>query len=70
MRNYTERPEGIKTGSARLVGVKADSIIAGVSELLSNEDVYLQMSKAQNPYGHGHSAERIVTAILKFNLQI
>ena len=70
MRNYTERPEGIKTGSARLVGVKADSIIAGVSELLSNEDVYLQMSKAQNPYGHGHSAERIVTAILKFDLQI
>ena len=64
MRDVTERPEGIKTGCAKLVGARADSIIEGVSELLDNDEVYAQMAKAQNPYGHGHSAERIVNAMI------
>lgn len=65
MRDVTERPEGVKTGCARLVGVKKQSIVDGVSLLLDCEDEYIKMTSAQNPYGHGHSAERIVDAILR-----
>ena len=65
MRDVTERPEGEKTGCARLVGTKKQSIVDGVSLLLDCEDEYIKMTSAQNPYGHGHSAERIVDAILR-----
>jgi UDP-N-acetylglucosamine 2-epimerase len=65
MRDVTERPEGVKTGCARLVGTKKQSIVDGVSLLLDCEDEYIKMTSAQNPYGHGHSAERIVDAILR-----
>ena len=65
MRDVTERPEGVKTGCAMLVGARADSIIEGVSNLLDDNDLYAQMAKAQNPYGHGHSSERIVDAMIK-----
>ena len=65
MRDVTERPEGVKTGCARLVGARADCIIEGVSELLDDPVQYQKMAKAQNPYGHGHSSERIVDAILR-----
>lgn len=65
MRDVTERPEGVKTGCARLVGAKKQSIVDGVSLLLDCEDEYIKMTSAQNPYGHGHSAERIVDAILR-----
>ena len=65
MRDVTERPEGVKTGCARLVGARADCIIEGVSELLDDPALYQKMAKAQNPYGHGHSSERIVDALLR-----
>lgn len=65
LRNVTERPEGIKTGCAKLVGTKADSIIENVSNLLDDKELYNQMAVAQNPYGHGHSSERIVDAIIR-----
>lgn len=65
MRDVTERPEGVKTGCARLVGTKKQSVVDGVSLLLDCEDEYIKMTSAQNPYGHGHSAERIVDAILR-----
>lgn len=65
MRDITERPEGLKTGCACLVGARSTSIIEGVSNLLENSELYSQMASAKNPYGHGHSAERIVEAIIK-----
>ena len=65
MRDVTERPEGVKTGCARLVGVKKQSIVDGVSLLLDCEDDYIKITSAKNQYGHGHSAERIVDAILR-----
>lgn len=67
MRDVTERPEGIKTGCAKLVGARADSIIEEVSKLLDDEAAYEKMARAQNPYGHGHSAKRIINAILNLN---
>ena len=65
MRDVTERPEGIKTGCARLIGTNANDIYNGVSKLLDDSIQYAEMSKAQNPYGHGHSAERICDAVMR-----
>lgn len=65
MREVTERPEGIKTGCARLLGTKSEDIYNGVSLLLNDPAEYAKMSQAQNPYGHGHSAERICDAVMR-----
>lgn len=58
-RDTTERPEGVTAGTARLVGVNKEDIIRHCNDLLTNDDSYNLMSKAQNPYGDGTSAERI-----------
>lgn len=63
MRETTERPEGIAAGTVRLVGTEADSIVRGVDRLLTDPDDYRTMASAQNPYGDGHAAERIVSLI-------
>lgn len=60
MRDTTERPEAVTAGTVKLVGTDYDAIVNNVSELLDNQQAYLQMSKAVNPYGDGHACERIV----------
>jgi UDP-N-acetylglucosamine 2-epimerase (non-hydrolysing) len=65
MRNTTERPEGIETGSAKLVGADTEAIVREASELLTNQASYDKMSKAASPYGDGQGAKRIVDAIEK-----
>lgn len=62
MRDTTERPEGVDAGTVRLVGPIADAIVAGVSELLTDEVAYQAMAEATNPYGDGAAAGRIVEA--------
>jgi len=64
MRDTTERPEGIAAGVSKLVGSDKEKICAVVSELLDNASAYESMAVPQNPYGDGHAAERIVTALL------
>lgn len=64
MRDVTERPEGIEVGAARLVGRSVESIVAGASALLKEETLYRQMTSANNPYGDGKAAVRIVDKIL------
>ena len=59
MRNTTERPEGIEAGTLRLVGTDEDTIYNSFKMLLENEEEYMKMSKACNPYGDGHACERI-----------
>jgi UDP-N-acetylglucosamine 2-epimerase (non-hydrolysing) len=59
MREVTERPEGIQAGVARLVGVNQASIAAGLIELMSNPNIRLAMTTAQNPYGDGKASQRI-----------
>jgi UDP-N-acetylglucosamine 2-epimerase (non-hydrolysing) len=66
MRDTTERPEGVVAGTAKLVGADATAIIAETSHLLSDDEVYRQMSEAVNPYGDGHAAHRILAAIEQF----
>lgn len=65
MRTETERPEGIEAGTARLVGPNKDKIIEETENLLYNQNEYLSMAKAINPYGDGKAAMRIVDIILK-----
>jgi UDP-N-acetylglucosamine 2-epimerase (non-hydrolysing) len=60
MRENTERPEAIESGTARLVGTNTQSIIQNVSELLHNPIAYRQMASKDNPYGDGRASERII----------
>jgi UDP-N-acetylglucosamine 2-epimerase (non-hydrolysing) len=64
MREVTERPEGVQAGTVKLVGTDTDTILRETQNLLDNQQVYLKMAKAANPYGDGHAAERIVQALL------
>jgi len=66
MRKVTERPEGIRAGTAKLVGTDSNSIFYETLNLLVNTDEYRKMVKAVNPYGDGHASERIRDALLHF----
>lgn len=59
MRDTTERPEGIKAGTLKLVGTDENVIYREFLRLLTDHDEYMAMSKASNPYGDGHACERI-----------
>lgn len=59
MRDTTERPEGVKAGTLRLVGTDEQPIYNAVMELLNNPATYAAMSHAVNPYGDGRASQRI-----------
>jgi UDP-N-acetylglucosamine 2-epimerase (non-hydrolysing) len=63
MRDTTERPEGVAAGTALLTGPSAVNIIGHATRLLTDERAYDVMASAQNPYGDGHAADRIVERI-------
>ena len=63
MRNTTERPEALKSGTVHLVGTNHDLIVDEVSTLLDDPVAYDRMSKAVNPYGDGNACNRIVRAL-------
>ena len=60
MRDTTERPEALASGTVHLVGTDYDKIMNEVSTLLVNAIAYEKMSKAVNPYGDGKACDRIV----------
>ena len=64
MRDTTERPEGVKAGTLRLVGTGEEDIYQACMELLNDREQYLRMSHAISPYGDGHASEKIVQVIL------
>ena len=64
MRDTTERPEALSSGTVHLVGTDYNKIMTEVSSLLDDMDIYEKMSKAVNPYGDGKACERIVKAII------
>ena len=66
LRDTTERPEGIKAGTLKLVGTDEDVIYEETKKLLLDKKEYEKMSKASNPYGDGHASERIVDAIIEY----
>lgn len=64
MRDVTERPEGVKAGVSKLVGPHSQAIVQHTARLLDNENAYAEMAHAENPYGDGKAAKRIVNALL------
>ena len=63
MRDTTERPEGLKAGTLKLVGTDEEVIYSSFKELLENEDVYKSMANASNPYGDGFACKRIADVL-------
>lgn len=63
MRETTERPEGVDAGTLKLVGTETENIVREARRLLDDPVAYAAMAKAANPYGDGHTAERIITAL-------
>jgi UDP-N-acetylglucosamine 2-epimerase (non-hydrolysing) len=53
MRDTTERPEAVESGTVKLVGTNKNEIVKMVNRLLTDSNFYIQMSKAHNPYGDG-----------------
>ncbi len=63
MRDTTERPEGIKAGTLKLVGTDEEVIYREFKTLLENKDEYNKMSHASNPYGDGFASKRIADVL-------
>lgn len=59
MRDTTERPEALESGTVHLVGTDYDRIVSEVTTLLESSAAYQKMSHAVNPYGDGHACIRI-----------
>lgn len=64
MRDTTERPEALESGTVHLVGTDYDKIVTEVSSLLNDEVAYKKMSQAVNPYGDGKACVRIVESLM------
>ena len=62
MRDTTERPEAVETGTVKLVGTDANLIVQEATKLLTDPTAHAAMAEAQNPYGDGKAAMRIAEA--------
>lgn len=67
LRNTTERPEGVKAKTLKLIGTDEEEVYQKTKELLINKKMYEDMSKASNPYGDGTAAKKIVNIIKKIS---
>jgi UDP-N-acetylglucosamine 2-epimerase (non-hydrolysing) len=63
LRSLTERMEAVDAGSALLVGTQPANVLAAARRLLDNDLEYQAMVRVQNPFGDGHAAARVVSAI-------
>jgi UDP-N-acetylglucosamine 2-epimerase (non-hydrolysing) len=63
MRDVTERPEAVASGTVRLVGADPRRIVAGVAELFDDADSHRAFARKINPYGDGQASRRIVAAL-------
>mgnify|MGYP001247939870 FL=1 len=68
MRDRTERQEAVKAGTVKLVGTKKKDIVRAVSELLTNNEKYTNMSRIHNPYGNGEASQNICQVLEKIKL--
>ncbi len=64
LREMTERPEGIKAGTAKLTGLNSENIYNDAVELIENSEHYNKMAQIIYPYGQVGAAEKIVDALL------
>lgn len=65
MRDKTERPEGIFSGTAKLTGNKKENIVNGVTALIEDKEIHSAMARAHNPYGDGKATDRILDYLKK-----
>lgn len=65
MRDTTERPEGIKAGTLKLVGTNEETIYKEFKRLITDQDTYNVMSHASNPYGDGFACSRIADILVR-----
>ncbi|EKO3878698.1 UDP-N-acetylglucosamine 2-epimerase (non-hydrolyzing) [Vibrio metschnikovii] len=65
MRDTTERPEAMASGTVKLVGTDIDKIVSGLTVLLNDINAYKEMSFAHNPYGDGNSCNKILEILAK-----
>lgn len=63
LRDTTERPEGVKAGTLKLVGTQVDDVRKAMIDLLEDSKAYDAMANAKNPYGDGKASDRIMDAI-------
>lgn len=63
LRDNTERPEGVEAGTLKLIGTEPEHVKDAMTTLLSNDFEYHKMAGAQNPYGDGDAAKRILASI-------
>jgi UDP-N-acetylglucosamine 2-epimerase (non-hydrolysing) len=66
MREKTERPDAVESGTVKLVGLDEQVIFNETDRLLSDRSAYEAMSRSVNPYGDGQASERIVGALLHY----
>lgn len=66
LRETTERPEGVEAGTALLVGTDTAQIVREVTRLVNDKEAYDRMASAVSPYGDGHAAARVVSALTAF----
>ncbi|MFG0464953.1 non-hydrolyzing UDP-N-acetylglucosamine 2-epimerase, partial [Pseudomonas putida] len=63
MRDSTERPEAVAAGTVKLVGTDISAIVNGLRTLLTDNNVYSDMSQTHNPYGDGKACSRIIDTL-------
>jgi len=66
LRDKTERPEGLATGSMELVGTDPQRIVEAVMRLRHNRSHRNAMSRPCLPFGDGNAASRIARYCLMF----
>jgi len=66
LREFTERPEGIEIGIAKLVGTDINKILSEVGKIIKDGQMSNAIKTAKNPYGDGNAAKRIVNVIKNF----
>ena len=65
LRGATERPEGVATGNAMLVGSDAAAIIAAARRVLADGALRAAMAVPALPYGNGGAARAINSLLLR-----
>jgi len=66
LRENTERPEGVKAGTLKVVGTEEEEVYKNIETLLDNQTVYNKMAKSKNPYGDGSASKRILDYIKEY----
>jgi UDP-N-acetylglucosamine 2-epimerase (non-hydrolysing) len=66
LRTETERPEVVEAGLALLAGVEEEQVYLAGKKLLTDPVVYHRMAHAVNPYGDGHTSEKIAAILLAY----